>query len=150
MFFENTVDNSQIDDIGAKVVANSIFGNNCAIDFNLFIDRVKHQFENINKIVKEYFSSKIFERSVKLKVPSLDSPSYILNHQLISLFYLSNNAFSNYDKLKLIYSNTDNALSFEKLALALISIIYIFIHLLNILRLKQYGDFDFDKNCSNL
>ena len=122
MFFYTQINNSQIDDIGAKVITNHIFGNNCAIDFSLFIERLKHQFEHINKHIKDYFASKILDKNMKLKVPLLDNPSYILNHQIISLFYLSNPAFSNYDKLKLIYSNTDNALSFEKLALALISL----------------------------
>ena len=121
MFFENHVNNSQVDDIAAKVVANYIFGNNCTIDFNLFIDRLKHQFENINKVIKDYFASKILDKSMKMKVLTLDNPSYILSQQLLSLFYMSNSTFSNYDKMKLLYSNTDNALSFEKLALALIS-----------------------------
>lgn len=121
MFFDSLVNNSQVDDIAAKVVVNYIFGNNCAIDFNLFIERLKHQFENINRVIKDYFFSKILDKSLKLKVPTLDNPSYVLNQQLISLLSMSNPNFSNYDKMKLLYSNTDNALSFEKLALALIS-----------------------------
>lgn len=121
MFFDARIHNSQIDDIGAKVVANSIFGSNCSIDFSLFIDRLKHQFENINRTIKDYFASKILDKALKLKTPSVENPSYILNNQMLSLFSLSNPNFSNYDKLKQIYTSVDSSLSFEKLALSLIS-----------------------------
>lgn len=121
MFFDCSINNSQVDDIGARALANSIFGSNCVLDFSLFIDRLKHQFEDINKFIKNYFSSKILDKSLKLKAPSIDKPSYILNNQLISLLSLSNKAFSNYNHLKQIYSSSGSALSFEKLASSLLS-----------------------------
>ena len=121
MLFINQISNSQLDDIGAKVIVNYIFGNQCSLEFIIFMERLKHQFENINKIIKDYFQSKFIDKNIRIKLPILSKPSYILNQQLVSILYLSNPVFSNFDKLNLIYSNCDSNLNFDKMASSLLS-----------------------------
>lgn len=94
------------------------------MEFIIFIERFKHQFENINKIIKDYFYSKCIDKNLKIKLPILTKPSYILNQQLVSLFYLSNPNISNYDKLNLIYSNSASNINFEKMCLSLLNYPY--------------------------
>lgn len=82
---------------------------------------LKKQFIYINRILKLYYNSKFTDRELRkdLRIPYLDSHSYILNDDLIGLFCLSNEQFLNAKKLSLLYCMSSNGSSLEKIIYAL-------------------------------
>ena len=80
---------------------------------------VKQAVPYLTKMIKQYFSAKFVQPNLPLKLPSLDSESYIFNKEMLGMFYLSNTFFQNVPKLHLIYSTAKSGTSFNRLAYAL-------------------------------
>jgi len=84
-----------------------------------FSSQIREYLPYINDIIPIYFAHKFVDESIPLKVPKLDSPSLMLNRDLLGLFYLHNHYFQQYPSLNLLYSSQKQGKKFQPLAFAL-------------------------------
>ena len=80
-----------------------------------FLLNLKEKLFFLNNLIKNFFAHKFLDTTPSFKLPTLSSPSYLLNHESLSLLYLSNSFLQTARKLKLIYSSTADNWNFENL-----------------------------------
>lgn len=89
--------------------------------WGLFLMNIKEELVFLNNLIKNFFTYKFLEITPSFKVPSLSSPSYLLNTESLSLLYLSNSFLQTTKKLKLLYSSTAANWNFDVLSEALMN-----------------------------
>eukprot|EP01016_Furgasonia_blochmanni_P023025 TRINITY_DN2496_c0_g2_i2.p1 TRINITY_DN2496_c0_g2~~TRINITY_DN2496_c0_g2_i2.p1 ORF type:complete len:281 (+),score=38.24 TRINITY_DN2496_c0_g2_i2:130-972(+) len=107
-------------DLGARVAVNPIFGSDVPkIDLLTFSRQIQSQLVYINDMVKLYFSKKLLDSTIRMKLPMLERPSYILNNDLLALLYYSTKSIQSCTKMHHIYSGAKGDFNFNRLAYTL-------------------------------
>lgn len=79
-----------------------------------FLFFVKQELIYLSKVLDFYFSFKFLGKTVHFKLPMLTEASYLLNEEVLAMFYLSNAYMQNVSRMKLLYSNVLHGFDFKK------------------------------------
>ncbi|CAD8186207.1 unnamed protein product [Paramecium pentaurelia] len=105
-YYNQEIKNSTRNDLAARSVANSIFGQKSTLPFNQFIGQAKQQLIYANKMCKSYFTKKFINPYFKYGIPKLTSSSFILNDQVLALLQMSSPDFNRISQLDLKFSSS--------------------------------------------